>query len=174
MASDGDRADRAVVLGAGYAGLRVAHEIRRLSRGSIPVLLIDRSPVHVLRTELYEVGAIAQAERTRRRFTLPIDELVRRDGIEFRQGAVEGIDLDGRSIDLGTERVPYRSLAICLGNVVAFYGIEGAETFTFQVYRYSGAVRLAEALRELEAGSVGLPPGRRPRVLVIGGGSTGT
>jgi NADH:ubiquinone reductase (H+-translocating) len=174
MAADGDGADRAVVLGAGYAGLRVAHEIRRRSRGTVPVLLIDRSPVHVLRTELYEVGAIAQAEKTRRRFALPIDALVQRDGIEFRQGSVEGIDLEKRTVDLGKERVAYRSLAICLGNVVAFYGVEGAEELTYQVYRYSGAVRLAAALRELEVGSVTQPPGRRPSVLVIGGGSTGT
>lgn len=163
-----------VVLGAGYAGLRVAHEIRRRSRKAIPVILVDRSPVHVLRTELYEVGAIADADRTRRRFTLPLEELVRRDGIEFRQGAVQGIDLDARTVDLGADQLGYRSLAICLGNVAAFYGVKGAEAHTYQVYRYSGAVRLAEAMRELELRSGVLPPGRRPRVLVIGGGSTGT
>jgi NADH dehydrogenase len=174
MAEAPEPSDRAVVLGAGYAGLRLAHEVRRRSRKSVPVLLIDRSPVHVLRTELYEVGAIAQAGTTRRKFALPIDELVRRDGIEFRQGTVASIDLDGRSVNLGTETVRYRSLAICLGNVAAFYGVEGAEQNSYQVYRYSGAVRLAEALRDLEVRSVFLPAGKRPRILVIGGGSTGT
>ncbi|MCI4332300.1 MAG: FAD-dependent oxidoreductase [Thermoplasmata archaeon] len=174
MSTGAESGDVAVVLGAGYAGLRVANEIRRKSRGTIPVVLVDRSPVHVLRTELFEVGAIAKADRTRRRFTLPIEKLVAREGIEFRQGTVEGIDFDGRTVDLGSERIRYRSLAICLGNVAAFYGVEGAEAHTFQVYRYSGAVRLAGALRELEAHSIGLPAGRRPRVLVVGGGSTGT
>ena len=164
----------AVVLGAGYAGLRVAHELRRRSRKTVPVVLVDRSPVHVLRTELYEVGAIADAERTRRRFTLPLEELVRRDGIVFRQGSVTGIDLEGRSIELGDDHLSYRSLAICLGNVAAFYGVKGAEEHTYQVYRYSGAVRLAEAVRGLEARSSAMPPGRRPRMVVIGGGSTGT
>jgi NADH:quinone reductase (non-electrogenic) len=166
--------EAAVVLGAGYAGLRVAHEIRRRSRKEIPVVLVDRSPFHVLRTELYEVGALARAGRTNRRFTLPIEDLIRRDGIVFHQGTVAGIDLDARTVDLGTERLPYRSLAICLGNVVAFYGVEGAEANTFQVYRYSGAMRLADALRELESNSGTLPPGRRPRIVVIGGGATGT
>jgi NADH dehydrogenase len=174
MSTGAGLGDVAVVLGAGYAGLRVANEIRRKSQGTIPVLLVDRSPVHVLRTELYEVGAIAKAERTRRRFTLPIEKLVAREGIEFRQGTVEVIDFTGRTVDLGSERIQYRSLAICLGNVAAFYGVEGAEAHTFQVYRYSGAVRLAEALRGLEAHSIGLPAGRRPRVIVVGGGSTGT
>jgi NADH dehydrogenase len=174
MASDVPPGETAVVLGAGYAGLRVAHEIRRRSRKRISVVLVDRNPVHVLRTELYEVGAIAEADRTHRRFTLPIEKLVRRDGVVFHQGTVQGIDLDARTVDLGTERLPYRSLAICLGSVAAFYGVEGAEQHTYQVYRYSGAVRLANALTTLEADSIGLPAGRRPRVLVVGGGATGT
>ncbi|MCI4356573.1 MAG: FAD-dependent oxidoreductase [Thermoplasmata archaeon] len=164
----------AVVLGAGYAGLRVAHEIRRRSHKEIPVVLVDRSPVHVLRTQLYEIGTIADSERTQRKFAVPLEELVRRDGITLRQGTVQSIDLDARQVDLGTERLAYRSLAVCLGNVVAFYGVPGADQHTFQVYRYSGAMQLAEAMRELEARSPEMPPGRRPRVLVIGGGSTGT
>jgi NADH dehydrogenase len=164
----------AIVLGAGYAGLRVAHEIRRRSRKEIPVVLVDRSPVHVLRTELYEIGAIADAAKTRRRFVVPLDELVRRDRITFHQGTVESIDLDAREVNLGTDRLAYRSLAVCLGSVVAFYGVRGADTHTFQVYRYSGAMKLAEAMRELEERSPEMPAGRRPRVLVIGGGSTGT
>jgi NADH dehydrogenase len=167
-------ADRAVVLGAGYAGLRVAHEVRRRSRKAIPVVLVDRSPVHVLRTQLYEVGALAAPDAPPGRFTLPLDELVRKDGITLEQGTVAGVDLDGRTVDLGTHRLPYRSLAICLGNVAAFYGVRGAEDRTYQVYRYSGAVRLAAALRKLEANSPTLPGARRPRILVIGGGSTGT
>jgi NADH:ubiquinone reductase (H+-translocating) len=164
----------AVVLGAGYAGLRLAHEVRRLSDRTIPVTLVDRSPVHVLRTELYHVGALAAPPGGTRRFTLPLEELVRKDGIVFRQGTVAGIDLDSRVVDLGEAKLRFRSLAICLGSVAAFYGVPGAETNTFQVYRYSGAVKLASAMRELELNSASLPAARRPRVLVIGGGSTGT
>jgi NADH dehydrogenase len=174
MTDPSSSADSAVVLGAGYAGLRVAHEVRRRSRKSIPVVLVDRSPVHVLRTELYEVGALAAGDASSRRFTLPLDELARNDGISLVEGTVAGIDLDGRTVDLGTRRLPYRSLAICLGNVAAFYGVRGAAERTYQVYRYSGAVRLAAAMRELEANSPTLPGARRPRILVIGGGSTGT
>jgi NADH dehydrogenase len=164
----------AIVLGAGYAGLRIAHEVRRLSHRKIPVTLIDRSPVHVLRTELYEVGRLAGPESRRHRLTLPLDDLVRKDGIVFRQGTVAGIDLDAQIVDLGDARLRFRSLAICLGSVAAFYGVPGAEENTFQVYRYSGAVRLAHAMREREANSPMLPPGRRPKVRVLGGGSTGT
>jgi NADH dehydrogenase len=163
-----------VVLGAGYAGLRVALEVRRRSRRSVPVVLVDRSPVHVLRTELYEVATLAEGRGGDRRFTLPLDELVRKEGITLRQGNVVGIDLDGRTVDLGTEKLGYQSLAICLGNVAAFYGVRGAEEHTYQVYRYSGAVRLAAALRTIEEDSPKLPGARRPRVVVIGGGSTGT
>ena len=65
-------------------------------------------------------------------------------------------------------------LAICLGNVAAHYGIPGAGEHTCQVYRLSGAQKLAAALRDVERASSGLPGERRPRVVIIGGGSTGT
>lgn len=47
-----------VVLGAGYAGLLVAHGVWRRSKGQVPTVLVDRHPAHALRAELYEVGRI--------------------------------------------------------------------------------------------------------------------
>ena len=162
-----------VVLGAGYAGLTVAHGVWRLSRGSVPTVVVDRHPVHVLRTELYEVGRLA-AKNDVRDWTIPLARVFDRTSVECRQANVTSIDLTARTVRTDSGDVPYRALAICLGNVAAYYGVPGAAENTHQVYRLSGAQRLAEAIRAVEVASKDLPGERRPRVVVIGGGSTGT
>src|SRR5271170_777742 len=163
-----------VILGAGYAGLTIAQQVARRGKGQIPIVLVDRSPVHVLRTELYEIGQIAEAGADVAAWTVPLERALGRTEVEFRQGTVESIDLPGRRVHLDTGEVAFGSLAICLGSVAAYYGVPGAAEHTFQVYRLSGAQKLAAAIRDIEKGSVTLPPQRRPRILIIGGGSTGT
>ena len=164
----------AVVLGAGYAGLTVAQELDRSSRGTIPVMLVDRNPVHVLRTELYEVGRLASTGNDTDPWVVPLAQVLDKTSVSFRQGVVQSIDLNTRTVALDSGEVRYRSLAICLGNVAAYYGVPGAAEHTLQVYRLSGAKRLAAAVRETETASVSLAGERRPRILVVGGGSTGT
>jgi NADH:ubiquinone reductase (H+-translocating) len=164
----------AVVLGAGYAGLTVVQELHRRSKGKIPVVLVDRNPVHVLRTELYEVGKLASTGDNTDPWVVPLAEVLDRTSITFRQGSVESIDLSGGTVTLDTGEVRFRALAIGLGSVAAYYGVPGAAEHTHQVYRLSGAKRLAAAIREVETASVSLPGERHPRIVIVGGGSTGT
>ncbi|MCI4339280.1 MAG: FAD-dependent oxidoreductase [Thermoplasmata archaeon] len=164
----------AVVLGAGYAGLTVAQELHRRSRGKVPVVLIDRNPVHVLRTELYEVGKLASTGDATDAWVVPLAGVLDGTSVAFRQGTVQSIDLAGTTITLDTGEVRFRSLAICLGSVAAYYGVPGAAEHTHQVYRLSGAKRLAAAILQIEKASTSLPGERRPRILIVGGGSTGT
>jgi len=163
-----------IVLGAGYAGVRVAHELSRRAGGRMPVQLVDRHPIHVVRTELYQVGELAAVGSDVRKWAIPIDRVVGRRNVSYREGNLESIDLAGRSVRLGGESLSYGSLAICLGNVPSYYGVPGAVDRMHQVYGLLGAMRLARAMRELEAASSELPTGTRPQVVVVGGGSTGT
>jgi len=163
-----------LVLGAGYAGLTLAEEVRRRSKGKIPVRVVDRHPVHVLRTQLYEIGRLAGAGGDLARWTVPLDRAFSRTGVEFVEGTVEEIDLGHHRVRLAGREESYRALAICLGNVASFYGVPGALEHTHSVYRLSGAQRFAEAVLATERRSADLPGERRPRVVVVGGGSTGT
>jgi NADH:ubiquinone reductase (H+-translocating) len=169
-----DESHPAVVLGAGYAGLTLAQEVSRRSKGKIPVVLVDRNPVHVLRTELYEVGKLASSGDDIASWVVPLAEVLDRTSVTFRQGTVQSVDLSSRTVWLDTGALRYRSLAVCLGSVATYYGVPGAAEHTHQVYRLSGAKKLAAALRDVEKASVALAGERRPRVVIIGGGSTGT
>ncbi len=164
--------DPLIILGAGYAGLTIAQEVHHRSRGKIPIVLVDRSPAHVLRTELYQIGEIASAPDTAR-WTVPLADLFEHTSVRTVQATIQGIDLPGRTVTLDSGPIRYRALAICLGSVAAYYGVPGAAEFTHQIYRLSGAQRLAAALREMETASARLPGERRPRLVVVGGGTTG-
>lgn len=163
-----------VILGAGYAGLTVAEEVHRRSKGRIPIVLVDRHPIHVLRTELYEVGEIAAAGSDVARWAIPLARVFERTSVTVRQGNVEAVDLDRKVVRVDGADLPYGSLAVCLGNVAAYYGVPGTAEHTHNVYRLSGAQRLGRALVELERSSSALKGERRPRIIVVGGGSTGT
>ncbi len=169
-----DTAASLVILGAGYAGLTVAHEVNRRAKGTIPIVLVDRHPVHVLRTELYEIGRLAAAGGNVARWTVPLGRIFDRTSVTTREGTVTRIDLAARRVELDHGTVPFRSLAICLGSVAAYYGVPGAKELTQQVYRLSGAQRLAAEILRVERASRELPGERRPRIVVVGGGSTGT
>lgn len=160
-----------VVLGAGYAGLAVWHEVRRRSRKRWPVILVDRHPLHVLRTELYQVDRLAQDEGADLAWALPLRELIDHPGELLRTGVVDRIDLADRKVSIDGEELAYQDLAICLGSVPNYYRIPGAEENTFSVYRLSSARKLAQAVRDLASRADG--PGGPPRVVVVGGGSTG-
>ncbi|HEV2165979.1 MAG TPA: FAD-dependent oxidoreductase, partial [Thermoplasmata archaeon] len=162
-----------VVLGAGYAGVRLVHDLSRRTKGGVPIVLVDRHPVHVVRTELYELGELAEKGSNVRKWAIPIDKVVGRRGATYRQGEVESLDLAHSTVIVSGEVVPYGSLALGLGSVPAFYGVPGAESL-HRVYRLSSAMRLAKALRDAETGSSKLAAGARVRVAVVGGGSTGT
>jgi NADH:ubiquinone reductase (H+-translocating) len=164
----------AVVLGAGYAGLALAQEVHRRSRGRIPIVLVDRNPVHVLRTQLYEVGKLAATGANTDPWVVPLAETLEGTTVEYRQGAVEQIDLENRIVTLDSGSVRFRALAIALGNVAAYYGVPGAPVNTHQVYRLSGAKKLAAEIREIERTSASWSGERRPRIVIVGGGSTGT
>ncbi|MFZ0699039.1 MAG: FAD-dependent oxidoreductase [Thermoplasmata archaeon] len=163
-----------VVLGAGYAGLTVAQEVYRRSKGTIPVVLVDRNPVHVLRTELYEVGRLASSDDNAAAWVVPLAQVFDRTSVTLRQGSVRSIDLATRTVVLDSGELRFRSLAICLGSEAAYYGIPGAKENVHQVYRLSGAKRLAAAIRDIERASITVPGERCPRFLIVGGGATGT
>jgi NADH dehydrogenase len=172
-AAPGASREPAVVLGAGYAGVAATQELKRRGHG-IPVVLVDRNPVHILRTELYEVGKLAETQGDVGRWTVPLADVLDGELLQHRTGAVQAIDLDARRVRVDGEDVSFGTLAICLGSVPAYYGVSGAKEHTHQVYRLSGAIRLANAVRELEERSPRMPPLRVPKIVVVGGGSTGT
>jgi NADH:ubiquinone reductase (H+-translocating) len=165
---------QAVILGAGYAGLSVVKTIHRHAGDRIQAVLVDRSPEHVLRTELYEVDEMARGGPDHRRWAIPMAEVLEQRTARFVQSSVTGIDLSSKTVRLETETLPYDYLVIALGSVPSYFGIAGAKENAQEVYSLGGAERLAARLLELERTAARASEPSAPRVVIIGGGSTGT
>ncbi len=165
---------RALILGAGYAGLSVAKRVHRYAGSRIQVTLVDEHPVHVLRTELYQVDRIAESVTNPRSWALPIAEVLSSRQADFHQGTVTRIDLHRGVVGFADHELEYDYLAICLGSVPSYFGIRGARENAQEVYSLTGAERLAAKMVVLERAAAAQPGQPPPRVVVVGGASTGT
>ncbi|MFF2846552.1 NAD(P)/FAD-dependent oxidoreductase [Streptomyces sp. NPDC058001] len=137
---------RAVVLGAGYAGLMAALRLAPHAQ----VTLIDPSDRFTERVRLHEAAADARREVTR-----PLGGFLRSTGIEHLAARATAIDPAARTVTTDDgRRIPYDRLVYALGSRTAPAG-ERAHT-----------VESAAALyKRLQDG-----PGR---IAVVGGGLTG-
>jgi NADH dehydrogenase len=163
---------RVLVLGGGFAGIGVAHN---LGDADAEVVLIDRHDYHTFQPLLYQLAsgllepsAVGHSLR---------DLVHDQDNVTVHKTAVTGIDLDAREVQLAEmEPLAYDYLVLGLGAQVTFFGTEGAREHAFPMYTLSDAVRLKEHVLErwesadkdrtlIEDGAL--------NVVVVGGGPTG-
>jgi len=135
---------RTVVVGAGFGGIAVAHELRRLLGDEHEVVLVDRGERFSMGLrklwELVGIGTIAEGGRSRRLLTA--------GGVEFVQASVEAIDPDARTVrsDRGTWEADF--LVVALGAEPRPDLVAGMAEHTYDVWE---AARVPAARAALEA-----------------------
>ena len=135
---------RTVIVGAGFGGIAVAHELRRLLGGEHRVMLIDRGERFSMGLrklwELVGIGTIAEGSRLRR--------LLAGGGVEFVQASVEAIDPDARRVrsDRGSWKADF--LVVALGAEPRPDLVAGMAEHTYDVWE---AARVPAARAALEA-----------------------
>ncbi|MGH3857710.1 MAG: NAD(P)/FAD-dependent oxidoreductase, partial [Pseudonocardiaceae bacterium] len=165
--------------GGGFAGVGAAQRFEHHARrgGSLDVTLISDSNFLLFTPMLAEVaaGALEPAH-----ISAPIRAVVAHT--RFRQGTVEGIDTDGRTIWIatGTDRqiIPYDHLVVAVGSIPRFLDLAGVEEHAFTLKNLADATMLRNhVLALLERADRLEPGGDRARLLtfvVAGGGFAGT
>ena len=102
---------RTVILGAGFGGIAVATELRRLLDDAHEVVLIDRHEEFSMGLrklwELVGIGTIADGSRPRR--------LLGGDGVRFVPASVEAIDPVARTVRYGGSELDADFLVVALG-----------------------------------------------------------
>ncbi|MGO8882991.1 MAG: NAD(P)/FAD-dependent oxidoreductase [Streptosporangiaceae bacterium] len=159
---------RVVVVGAGFAGLAT---VSRLTRAGLRVTLIDRNVYSTFQPLLYQVatGGLNASD-----VSYPLRGFARKYGARFRHGELVGIDDDARQVVLADgSRVDYDYLILGIGVSAAYYGITGADKYTFGLYTRRDAVALRDqvfaGLEDISASA----ERRDVNVIVVGGGATG-
>lgn len=164
---------RVVVVGGGFAGLSVARTLQGMP--SYGVTIVDQRNFHTFQPLLYEV---ATAGLDAGDVAYPIRSVFGRTGnVTFRFARVTGIRWEEHLVDTeGTDPLPFDSIVLATGATAGYFGVTGAEEFSFPLYTLTDARRLRDhVLRRLEQADAN--PERVPvgslTFVVVGGGPTG-
>jgi NADH dehydrogenase len=163
---------RAVIVGAGFGGLRVA---RGLAGVAIDVLVVDRHNYHCFQPLLYQV---ATAGLEPEEIAHPIRATLRDvPNVRFRLASVRGVDLAARQVLTDDGAIAYDYLVLAAGSTTNYFGLNQLATTVFGLKDLNEAVQLRNHLLECFERAVAEPdPAQRASLLtfvVAGGGPTG-
>src|SRR3954466_12529173 len=139
-----------LVLGAGFAGLELATRLSETVPDAVRVTLLDRSDAFVFGFSKLE-GMLGResAEAVR----IPYRDIAK-EGVEFRQETVVGIDPVARRVvtDAGTHDADF--LVVAMGADYDMAATPGLQEGGHQYYTLPGAERLRDALGDFDGGRV--------------------
>jgi NADH dehydrogenase FAD-containing subunit len=163
---------RIVIVGAGFGGLSAA---KALARAPVEVTVIDRTNYHLFQPLLYQVATAGLSPAD---IAAPIRGILRRQAnARVVLGRVTGVDLERRTVMLGSERVPYDTLVLATGARHAYFGHDDWEPCAPGLKRIDDATairrRILLAFELAEASGDAAEQRRLLNFAVIGGGPTG-
>ena len=143
---------RTLILGAGFGGLSVATELRRLLGNGHEVVLVDRREHFFMGLrklwELVGIGTMGDGSRPR--------ELLAERGIRFRQGQVTAIDPGQRAASIEGETVGADHLVIALGAEPRSDLVPGLDEHGFDAWARPSIPRLRDALGAFDGGRLAI------------------
>ena len=156
---------RIVILGAGYAGIFLATNISRYTKGKAgEVILIDRNPYHQL---LQEIHLVAAGFRTANEVKIPILTLIDGMNIKFIQSTTKQIRPDKNLVILESTEIKYDVLIICLGASTKYFNIKGARENSLPLRSISDASLIYDRVGAL------IKLNNKQNIVIVGGGATG-
>jgi NADH dehydrogenase len=160
-----------VIVGAGFGGLRVAQELKRVP---VDVLLVDRHNYHLFQPLLYQVATAGLEPEA---IAQPVRAIVRQRNFDFRLAQATGVDFGARRLLTGDGPIDYDFLVLAMGAAANFYGLAGVERHGLTLKDIPDAVRLRNHVLSCFEEAMFEPDPERRRALltfvVVGGGPTG-
>src|SRR2546421_5139184 len=166
-----DEQARILIVGGGFGGVFTALELA----GAGEVTLVSSEDHFLFKPMLYEyLSGEVEAWHIAPHYKELLDERV-----EFVQGAVTDVDFDAREVTVAgrVRRFQYDYLALAVGGVTNFWGIEGAEqnSLPFRKIRHADALRgrMIETLDSIQPDAAPQDARRAATFVIVGGGASG-
>lgn len=168
-----------VIIGAGYAGIltakKIAKKIKKQKRqGDVEITIIDKNPFHTMLTELHEVAAGRVDEDS---IKISLKKVFAGRDVAVKLDTVTEVDFEAKTVKGEAASYAYDYLVLASGSRPTFYGIPGAEEYTYKLWSYEDAIVLKDhILNTFRKASAEKDTGKRRKMLtfyVIGAGFTG-
>ncbi|MBH1940413.1 NAD(P)/FAD-dependent oxidoreductase [Mobilitalea sibirica] len=165
-----------VIVGAGYSGILTAKKLAKKFKkhSDISITIIDKNPFHTMLTELHEVAANRVDEDS---IKISLKKVFAKRRVDVKLDTVTSIDLDSKTVVGANESYTYDYLVLSAGSKPTFYGVPGAEEFSWKLWSYEDAVNLREHIHNTFRVAACEPDAEeRKRLLsfyVVGAGFTG-
>src|SRR3954449_13499715 len=139
-----------LIIGAGFAGLELATRLSETVPDAVRVTLLDRNDSFYFGFSKLEVMLGRESADAVR---MPYRDIAK-EGVEFRQERVVGIDPVARRVatDAGVHDADF--LVVAMGADYDFAATPGLEAGGHEYYTMAGAERLRDALAEFDGGRV--------------------
>lgn len=167
---------RIVIVGAGYAGILTAKKLAKKfkKQKDISITIIDKNPFHTMLTELHEVAANRVDEDS---IKISLTKVFAGRAVTVKLDTVTSIDFAKKSVIGANETYPYDYLVLAAGSKPTFFGVPGAEEFTYKLWSYEDAVILRDHIQTTFRKAMCEPKEEVRRKLltfwVVGAGFTG-
>jgi sulfide:quinone oxidoreductase len=139
-----------LILGAGFAGLELATRLSESVGDQAHITLVDRSDTFHFG---YAKLDVLFGRKTRDDVLLHYGD-ISKEGVEFRQEQVTGIEPETRRVTTDQSSYDADILVIALGADYDYAATPGLEEGGFEYYSLSGAERMRDALPEFESGTI--------------------
>jgi NADH:quinone reductase (non-electrogenic) len=152
-----------VIIGGGFGGLEAAFSLKELLPSACTVTLVDRNAFHFFIPSIHEiVSGKTSAESIR----IPFGAMLGPTGIRFVQDEMLALDRESREVRCRNTTLQYDYLVLSVGAENNFFGIAGAEEFSYCFRRPDDAEGIRNEVMRLLDDPVG------PCHIVLAGGGT--
>jgi NADH dehydrogenase len=162
---------RIVIIGAGFAGLRIA---RFLNNTNYEVYLIDRHNYHEFQPLMYQV-ATARLEPSS--ISFPLRKIFQHTrNVHIHVAEIQRIDTAGKVVYTSIGDVGYDRLVVALGCTTNFFGNQRIRSHSFPMKSVPNAMALRNRILQTFEDTIIAGPAERQALLnfvIVGGGPTG-
>lgn len=137
-----------LIIGAGYAGILTAKKLAKKFRkqDDITITIVDKNPFHTMLTELHEVAANRVDEDS---IKISLKRVFAGRKVNVVTDTVKSVDFENRRVIGENTEYGFDYLVMAAGSKPTYFGVPGAEEFSFKLWSYDDAVKLKDHIHNM-------------------------